>query len=291
MQHLSELYDLIKRREPAHIVVVKAACEHVVDAIVPAVERGWVHPIFIDDATEMERVLAGRLPAGSYQIIDEGDPVLAAQRGVDLVREGRGNVLMKGTSSTGVFLKPVVNKETGIRASALLSHVAVVEARHLDRLLILTDGGMVPQPGKEELPAIIEHARQVADVIGAARDKVALLSAAETVIPRLTSSVMQAQYAAEHEGMEGPISLDIATFAHIAEEKRYPGNIQGDASVIVAPDIVSCNSLVKSLVLFGEGAMAGVVCGASVPIVLTSRSASDTEKFASIALALALAGE
>ncbi len=291
MQHLSELQQLIQRTEPARIVIVKAASHHVVDAIIPATERGWVRPIFIDDEKEMETVLGGKLPTDSYQIIDEGDPVRAAQTGVDLVREGTGDILMKGTTSTGVFLKPVVNKETGIRASELLSHVAIVEAPALGRLMVMTDGGMVPQPSKAELPAIIEHARQVAKVIGANPDKVALLSAAETVIGRLPSSVMQAEYAAENDGVEGPISLDIATVASVANEKGYHGNIQGDASILVAPDIVACNTLVKSLVLFGGGAMAGIVCGASVPIVLTSRSASDTEKFASIALALAMVGQ
>lgn len=288
MEHLSELDSLIKRTQPATIVIVKAASAHVVDAIIPATQRGWVRPIFIDERGAMEAVLAGALPAENYQIVDEADPVRAAARGVEIVREGGADILMKGTTSTGVFLKPVVNSTTGIRASQLLSHVAVVEAAALDRLLIFTDGGMVPQPTSTDLPAIIEHARQVADVIGAPRNKVALLSAAETVIPKLASSQMQADYAAANEGVEGPLSLDIATVEAIAKEKGYRGDIQGDASILVAPDIVTCNSVVKSLVLFGEGAMAGVVCGARVPIVLTSRSASDTEKFASIALALAM---
>lgn len=291
MKQLSDLDALIERDQPAVVVIVKAASDHVVDAVVPATQRGWIRPVFIDDGAAVREVVGDSLEPQCYDIIDEADPVAAAARGVEEVRAGRGDVLMKGTCTSGEFLKPVVNKETGIRASALLSHVAVVQARELDRLLIVTDGGMVPQPRVEDLPAIIDHARRVARVIGADPSKVGLLSAAETVIPRLESAAMQAAYAAEHVGVEGPISLDIATVPAIAKEKRYAGDLQGDASVLVTPDIVTCNALVKSLVLFGGGAMAGVVCGASVPIVLTSRSASDTEKFASIALALAMAGD
>ena len=198
MQTLSEIADLLADRQgkPARIAVVKAASDHVLDAIIPAVEKNWVFPILIDDAEQLKSAIGDRLAPDQYQIIDCDDQVEAAQKGVDLAREGKADILMKGTLPTGKFLKPVVNSETGIRQSDLLSHVAVVENPAIGRLIGLTDGGMVTQPTKEDLPHIIAHGRQVMAKLGVTNAKVALLSAAENVIRSLPSSVMQQEYVA-----------------------------------------------------------------------------------------------
>lgn len=289
MQKLSEIAELLAGRdgEPTAIAIVKAASHHVLDAVVPAVENGWIYPILIDSSEAINRALNDRIQPGKYEVIDCEDPAEAAQMGVQLVREGRASCLMKGILPTGVFLKPVVNSETGIRASELLSHVAVVENESIGRLVAITDGGMVPAPTAQDLPALIEHGRLVMSKLGVQSPKVSLLSAAENVIRKLPSSVMQAEYveSAGDPNLAGPLSLDISLVPEIAKEKGYTGPIQGDADILVAPDIVAGNALTKSLVLFGGGAMAGVICGASVPIVLTSRSASHDEKYYSIALA------
>ena len=295
MRTLSEIADLLADREgdPARIAVVKAASDHVLDAIIPAVEKNWVFPILIDDATKLQDLIGDRLSADQYQVIDCADEIAAAQKGVDLAREGAADILMKGTLPTGKFLKPVVNSDTGIRQSSLLSHVAVVENPAIGRLIGLTDGGMVTQPTKEDLPHIIAHGRQVMAKLGVTEAKVSLLSAAENVIRTLPSSVMQHEYVNEADDplLDGPLSLDISLVPEIAAEKGYQGVVQGDASILVTPDIVSGNTLAKSLILFGNGGMAGVICGAKVPIVLTSRSASDSEKYYSIALASLMGGE
>ena len=274
------------------VAVVKAADEHAIDSVIRAAESGFVIPVFVDDKQAIIDLVAGRLAASAYEIVDISDAVSAAAAGVRLVKEGHCQILMKGHLTSGEFLKPVVNKETGIRTSPLLSHVAILENRDLGRLIALTDGGMVLTPTIEDLPPLIEHARQVMAAMGHSNPKTALLSMAETVMPKLTSSVMQAEYAAsvadQESVVEGPLSVDLALVPSSAKEKGWQGRIQGDADIIVAPDIVSANAFSKALFVFGNGLMAGLVLGASAPIVLVSRSATADEKYYSLLLAIAM---
>lgn len=296
LTHLSELESLGRRvgGDRSVVAVVKAADEHVLDCVVHATQEGLIRPVLIDSAQAVATVLAGRLHESEYDVVDVADDNEAAAEGVRLVREGKASVLMKGHLSSGAFLKPVVNKETGIRTSPLLSHVMLVENPQVGRVVAVTDGGMLTVPAAEQYPALIGHAVQVMQALGEASPKVALLSAAENVIPRLPSAELQAAYTAEHADddvvVEGPISVDLALIPAAAAEKGWQGRIQGDASIIVAPDIVAGNALAKSLALFGNGGTAGVVLGASAPIVLVSRAATAEEKYNSLALARLVQG-
>ncbi|WP_250506572.1 phosphate acyltransferase [Bowdeniella massiliensis] len=292
IKRLAELDHLVSRREePVGIAVVNACDNAVLDSLADLTAAGTIYPLLIDPSPSLPQAAAAHLAKDSYECFTVADDAESAALAVALVREGRAGALMKGHVASGVFLKAVVDRETGIRSSAVLSHVAVLEARELNRLIAVTDGGMMTVPNEEQSEAIIEHGVQVMQALGVSDPKVALLSAAETVIPRLPSAELQARLAAKDGRditVEGPISLDIALIPGIAEEKDYPGAIKGDASVIVVPDIVTGNVLSKSLIYFGGGAMAGVVLGAACPIILTSRSAGAAEKRYSIELAIAM---
>ncbi|MGL5405637.1 MAG: phosphate acyltransferase [Propionibacteriaceae bacterium] len=288
----SLLLDRSSSAELLRVAVVKAADEHAIDSVIRAAKAGFVIPVFIDDEEAIINLIDDRLPRGDYEVVNISDANMAAIEGVRLIREGRCQILMKGHLTSGEFLKPVVNKETGIRTSNLLSHVAILENRDLRRLIALTDGGMMLTPTIEDLPALIDHARQVMAAMGNNNPKTALLSMAETVMPKLASSVMQAEYAAsvadQEAVVEGPLSVDLALVPRSAKEKGWQGRIQGDADIIVAPDIVSANAFSKALFVFGNGLMAGLVLGASAPIVLVSRSATADEKYYSLLLAIAM---
>lgn len=288
---LAQLEDSIgSLPDPVPIAVVNGADEAALASLAAFTRAGVVRPLLIDSA-DMAELAAEQLPAGSYRLIKVSDDAAAAREGVRLVRAGEAQVLMKGHISSGVFLKAVVDHDYGIKASKVLSHVAIVTAQRLGRLIAITDGGMVTVPDAEQLAAIIDHGVRVLAALGQANPKVALLSAAETVIPRLPSAALQAEVAATPGRdyiVEGPISLDIALVPGIGEQKGYQGQIRGDAQVLVCPDIVTGNVLSKSLIYFGDGAMAGVVLGAKCPIILVSRSASAAEKSSSIALAIAM---
>lgn len=275
--------------EEVTLAIVKAANEEVMESVTEAVHDGQVKVVLIDDQAKLEKLLTQfPLPEGTVTLVDEADDSAAAQAAVQFVREGKATAIMKGKIETGKLLKAVVNKETGIRKSALLSHVAVLYVPGLDRLIALTDGGMVLEPNKEELKIIMDHAVEVMHAIGFAQPKVSFLSAAESVIPKLQSSVdAQAitQEATDTDRIvEGPLSIDISLSKAIAQDKKWPGKIKGDADILVVPNIVTGNSVSKSMILFGGAKMAGLILGAQVPIILTSRSASAEEKYASIIL-------
>lgn len=279
-----------KQTEKIKTAVVKAADEEVLHSIKRGLEDGMIEPVLIDDAKELKDLMAKLdISLNEVKIIDEADDKKAAEKGVELVRAGEVGALMKGFIGTGDFLRPVVNKEMGIRSSSLLSHVAVLYVAKLKRFLAITDGGMVIQPNKEEYKTIIDHGVKVMKSINIKKPKAALLSASENVIPIYEPSMWASELTNEMNNenfvVEGPISLDLALVPEIAEQKNYQGKIQGDADVIVTPDIASGNSLAKSLTIFGESEMAGLIIGATVPIILTSRSSSSNEKYGSILLA------
>ena len=150
---------------------------------------------------------------------------------------------------------------------------------------------MILEPSEEQKIKIIEETSKIFTSLGYEKIKFSLLSAAEVVNPKQKSSVEADEISKHFKNnetliVEGPLSFDISLDKNIAAEKKYAGNIQGDADVLVVPDIVSGNGISKSLILMAEAKMAGLILGATVPIVLTSRSASDTEKKYSLILAL-----
>ncbi|MFL2076538.1 phosphate acyltransferase [Marinilactibacillus psychrotolerans] len=276
--------------EKLKIAVVKAANEDVLKSIKRGIEEGIIEPVLIDDESKL-KVLMKQLTIDleKVEIIDQADDKKAAEKGVELARNKKVDALMKGFIGTGNILRPVVNKETGIRSSALLSHVAVIFVPKLNRFVAITDGGMVVEPDKEQLKTIVEHGIEVMKSIDVKKPKAAILSASENVMSKSNASVWSSELTEEMQSddyiVEGPISLDLSLIPDIAEEKNYSGKIQGDADIIVTPDIVSGNSLSKSLTLFGGAEMAGLIIGATVPIILTSRASSSDEKYASILLA------
>ncbi|MGX7107866.1 phosphate acyltransferase [Facklamia miroungae] len=272
------------------MAIVKAADDEVMKSAKKAAEEDNIKVILIDDKDKLEQLVKKyELSSNHYEIINETNESKAAIQAVRLVREGKVGAIMKGKLSTGQLLKHVVDKETGIVKSGLLTHVAVIYVPKLNRLLGITDGGMVLQPNKDEFKQIISNGIDVFHKLGVIKPKVALLSAAETLIPKLLSSVYFDEITKENDFsqaiIEGPLSIDISLSPEIANEKKWTGQIKGDANLLIVPDIVSGNVFSKSLLLFGEGEMAGIIMGASVPIILTSRSASATEKYASILLA------
>lgn len=276
--------------EKLKIAVVKAANEDVLKSIKRGIEEAIIEPTLIDDEQILKKLMNElSIDEDKVEIIDQADDKKAAEKGVELARNKEVNALMKGFIGTGDILRPVVNKETGIRSSALLSHIAVLFVPKLNRFVAITDGGMVVEPNKEQLETIIEHGVKVMKSIDVKKPKVAILSASENVISSSEVSVWSSELSIEMTNdacvVEGPLSLDLSLVPDIAKEKKYQGKIQGDADIIVTPDIVSGNALSKSLTLFGGAAMAGLIIGASVPIILTSRASSSDEKYASLLLA------
>lgn len=232
------------------------------------------------------------------QIIDAGEGDDCARKAVALVREGGAQVLMKGLLETGTLLKAVLDKETGIRESGTMSHLAVLETPHYHKLVAVTDGGMIPHPTLEQKADIVRNAVSFYQKLGFSRPKIAALAAAEAVSEKMPESkdaaMLQAMCERGELGdclLEGPLSFDLAVSKESAAIKGHASKISGDADVLLAPGIAAGNILCKGLLYWGGAKMAGCVLGAKAPVILVSRGATAEEKRLSITLCLSANAE
>ncbi|MGX7070093.1 phosphate acyltransferase [Gemella bergeri] len=298
IKNFKEIDELLKKTvaTPKKIVVVKAGQKHALQSVFEFARAGYLTPILIDSKETIINILSSIDTENiSYEIVDEADDTLAAKKGVELIKNKKADFLMKGQLNTATLLREVVNSKTGIRNNDVLFHLALLDIPNYNKLLGITDGGMLLFPTVEQKKQIISGVTDIFTKLGYEKTKISLLSAAEKVNPKLQSSVEAAEIAEQYKSntdiiVEGPLSLDISLNKLIAEEKGYTGIIQGDADVLLVPDIVSGNAVSKSFILMANAQMAGLVLGATVPIVLTSRSATEIEKKYSLALALLVSG-
>ena len=224
-------------------------------------------------------------------IIDGRDDVDCARRAVALVRDGCGDVLMKGNLDTGTLLKAVLHKETGIRDSSTLSHLAVLETTAYHKLIGITDGGMVPNPTVEQKAEIVRNAAGFFRSIGYRRPLIAALCASEKRSRKMQETVDAAELQVMCQKgelgdclLEGPLSFDIAVSRESASVKGFTSEVSGEADILLVPNITVGNVLGKGLIYWAGAKMAGCILGARAPIVLASRGAEAEEKLLSIML-------
>lgn len=228
-------------------------------------------------------------------IVNAESEVEIAEKAVKLVSSGEANVLMKGLVKTATLLKAVLNKEWGLRGDGLLSHVALLETPGLDRIVFVTDGGMVIRPTLEQKVQIINNAVSLAHKLGYEKPKVGIIAAVEVVNPDMPETMEAAILSkmaqrGQIKGCEvdGPLGLDNALSEFAAKVKKVSGSVAGHADILVVPDIHSGNFLGKSAVYLANGKIAGIVMGAKAPIVIVSRADTSESKKNSIAIAAAI---
>lgn len=294
MKSVREIIEAAKAAGKKRVAVAAAHEESALEAVFDAAKHGLIDPILIGDLGKIRQIAAdlGAELTG-YRLIDEKDFAKAAAQAVALVRAGEADMLMKGVLDTSILLKAALNKEAGLNAGRLTSHVAVMEVPTYHKLLIVTDAAINIAPDLPGKLDIIANAVQVAKAIGVAEPKVALLAAVEKVnwdkMPCTADAavITQMNRRGQVKGclIDGPLALDNAISAESAKIKKIVSDVAGDADVLVAPDIEAGNILYKCLLDLGQAKGAGIVVGASKPIVLTSRADSAETKLASIALA------
>ena len=276
---------------------VLAACKR-------AEDEGVADAILVGDAARMRQIAADAgIDTAPFELVDVPDPDEAAQVAVRLVSSGRAHCVMKGHIHTDDFLRAVLQREGGLRTKRLLSHVFLLEVPGPsalgpdDRLLLVTDGAMNIAPDFQAKAQIARNAIDVARMLGVAEPKVAALAAVELVNPKMPAtqdaailSHMSARGQFEHGVVEGPFALDNAVSERAAREKGIDNPVAGKADILLVPDIEAGNILVKTFVYLAGGRLAGVLVGASAPVVLTSRADTAESKFLSIATAVLLAG-
>lgn len=294
----SELKSRLRSLPPKAAVVAAAHDEHTLQAVFAARRDGLIRPVLVgrrEEILTIAHTLGEELDPDC--VIDAFDDTACAAQSVDLIRSGEGAVLIKGMLQTGTLLKAVVNKASGIRTSAVMSHVAILDVPSYHKLLYITDGGMVVAPDLEQKRHILRNAVDFCRFLGYDSPKAAVLCAVETVTPSMPETADAAVLKAEAERgdfgpcvAEGPISLDLATDREAARIKGYRSPVAGDADVLLAPSIAAGNFLGKALYGLAGGEMAGVVLGAKAPITVNSRGATAEEKYWSILICAAMDG-
>ncbi len=292
--HFDEILDRVRENpEKRKVAVAGAADRHVLEAVVEAHRMGIVDPVLIGNPAEITRLLE-EIGGGNaiFEIVEAATPVECGDTAVKLIREQKADFIMKGMIETRDILKPLVKKENGLHLGRTMTHVALDEIPGMSRLTALTDGGMIPYPTLEEKKDIVMNAVEMLRALGYDKPSVAVLCAIEKVNPKMPETIdAEALAVMNREGILpdcnviGPISYDIAMSAAIAEEKKYDCPYCGQFDILVAPSMVAGNLLNKSLTVTAGAMMAGVVMGAKVPIVVTSRSSTAMEKLLSLALA------
>ncbi|CAA7599972.1 phosphate acetyltransferase [Acididesulfobacillus acetoxydans] len=277
----------------ARVAVAAAADREVLEAVKLAFHEDLIQPVLVGDARRIREIAAAiELDLRHVEVVDEAEPLRAAHAAVDAVADHKAELLMKGLVNSSDFLRAVLRSERGLRTGRLLSHLAVFEVPGYLRLLFVTDGGMNIAPDLGQKKEILTGAVDYLHTIGMEEIKVAVLTANEMPSPKMPATMdakalAEMNRAGEFAGaiVEGPLALDCAVSAAALKHKGLPSEIKGEADLFVVPSIEVGNVLGKSMVYFGGATMAGIVLGAQVPIVLTSRNDPPRSKLMSLAMA------
>jgi phosphate acetyltransferase len=283
--------------EPMPTAVAHPCSDAALRAALEAAGRRLIRPILVGPAAKL-RALAATLglDLSPYRIVDVPHSHAAADAAVALVRAGEAELLMKGSLHTDELLGAVVARATGLRTERRLSHVFLMDVPSYRKLLLVTDAAINIVPTLEDKRDICQNAIDLARAIGIARPKVAILSAVETVNPRMPSTTEAAALCKMADRgqiaggvLDGPLAMDNAISAEAAAVKGIRSEVAGDPDVLLVPDLEAGNILAKQLTFMAGAEAAGVVIGARVPIVLTSRADSVRARLASCAVAVLLA--
>ncbi|MEA4847599.1 MAG: bifunctional enoyl-CoA hydratase/phosphate acetyltransferase [Clostridiaceae bacterium] len=292
IKNFKELLEAAKSQKRMKIVVAAAQDEDVIKAVSQAKEMGIAEPVLVGDKAKIIEILNGLgISSIEFEIIDEPDLIQSARKSAELVRNGKGNFLMKGLLQTADIMRAVLDKEIGLRTDNLISHVMVYEAPSYNKLLYTTDGGMNVAPDLEQKVQILENAIKVCKAMKMDKIYASCLAGAETVNPKIPATVdakaiadMKDKWEPLGVYVQGPVALDLAISSEACEHKGYRAEGAGIADILLAPYYEVGNVLGKSLTYFADAKSAGIVMGAKVPIILTSRADSAEVKLLSIAL-------
>ena len=290
---LQELVEIAQEGPPTRVAVAAAAHKLVLESIQRSVDRGLIIPLLVGIEEEIrEQAEAIGWELQDDQIVATHTNLAAADTAVDLVRQGEAQVLMKGYLHTDEMLRAILRQGTGLRTDRLLSHVFVLEVPTYHKLLLITDAAINIHPDIPEKAAITQNAVDLARRLGVKVPKVAALSSIETINPKIPSTVHAAcLHKMSERGqikgaiVDGPLAFDNAISAEAAADKGIKSPVSGDVDVVVVPDLDAGNILSKNLEYLASAKMAGIVMGASAPVVLTSRSDPPRARVYSLALA------
>ncbi len=293
-----ELISKANQKTLKKVSVSNAQDEPVLQAVKAAKEQNIATAILVGDEAKIREIAASiDMDLTDFEIINEPDTEAAALKAVELVHNGKADILLKGLLETKTFLKSVLNKGVGLRTGKMLSHVCVFEIEGINRLLFFTDVAFNTYPTLADKVNIINNAVEVAHACGIECPKVAPLCAVETVNPKMQPTVDADNLTKMYEGGDfkgcqiyGPLSMDLAIDPEAAVHKGVTNPVAGHADILLFPNIDAGNITYKILVRTAKVKIGNVLVGTSAPVVLTSRSDDFQTKLNSIALATVIAG-
>ena len=281
------------KETPALTIVAHPCDETSLRGALEAAEAGLIVPVLVGPEARIRAVAADhRLDLGRHEIVDAPHSHAAAARAVALIREGRGELLMKGSLHTDELMREVTASATGLRTERRISHVFVMDVPGHEDTLFITDAAINISPDLDAKRDIVQNAIDLFVGIGLGEPRVALLSAVETVTTKIPTTIEAAALCKMAERgqitgglLEGPLAFDNAIDPEAARIKGIASPVAGRAQILVVPDLEAGNMLAKNLTFLTHADAAGLVLGARVPIVLTSRADSVRSRLASCAVA------
>ncbi|NLX28914.1 MAG: phosphate butyryltransferase [Bacteroidales bacterium] len=297
IRHLEEIITTVQGRIPRRLVAVNAVDDHTLEAVNAAVDRGIVRAILTGDRGQIETTCASLgIDPEKFTIEDVAGEEGAARRGVELITEGKADLMMKGLLSTDKYMKAILNKDFGLLPpKGVLSHVTVMENPGYHKLLVVGDVAIIPYPDLAQKIVMTGYLIRTAQALGIEKPKVALIAATEqvlTAIPACTEAAIIAKMAERGQIsgalIDGPMALDVAIDAESAAIKKISNPVAGDADCLLFPNIDAGNVFYKMSARMCRSEQAAIVAGARVPLVLSSRGDTMQTKLYSIALAAML---
>ncbi len=272
---------------------------HTIEAIYHAIEENIVDATLVGDESTIQNVCQQLgYDVSKFTIVQEADEMKAGSKAVQLINEGKGDVLMKGLLSTDKYMRSILNKENGLMPGpkAVLSHATVIETPAYPKLIVCGDVAVIPAPDLNQKIAITNYLVKITQALEIPQPKVAVITATEQMLAGMPACVDAAIIAKMAERgqikgafVDGPLALDVAIDKESAQIKKLTSPVAGDADCLLFPTIESGNVFYKTCTKLAGGELAAMVCGAKVPCILTSRGDSAKSKNYSIALAALMA--
>lgn len=279
-----KLHELVKDRPPKRVALIAAEDPVLIEAATRAQSEGLAEFVLVGNARKIQTLSSsGKI---DFEILDSINPALDA---INLIHQGRADLLMKGKLGTSELLKAVLNHESGLRQGELLNHIAVIESPHYHKLLFISDGGINLQLNEHVFEQMVYNNSAYLKKLGLEKPRFGMMTLVETVSAKIPETVIAENVVNKLSSeflIEGPIALDVALSKKAAQQKGLASKIAGEVDVFLMPNTTAANHLVKGLSVLGGCKVGGVIVGAKVPIILLSRSDDADTKYRSILLGL-----
>lgn len=283
-----------KNLEPIPTAVAHPCEASALQGAIEAGELGLIKPILVGPKTKIEELAKSlKIDLGGIEIVDAPHSHASAAKAVELVREGKAELLMKGSLHTDELMGAIVSREGGLRTGRRISHVFVMDVPTYHKVLIITDAAINIAPTLEDKVDILQNAIDLVISLGLEKPKVAILGAVETVTSKMPATIDAAALCKMADRkqitgaiLDGPLAFDNAISKQAAETKGIRSEVAGDPDILLAPDLEAGNILAKQLSFLANADSAGLVLGAKVPVILTSRADTVRSRIASCAVAM-----